>query len=240
MYALPQRPLNKLVPHEYLAIPEFYRQQRQCVLCNEAFYEYSNMGQLRCRLHPGELRYYEDCNCTLYSCCARDPLSVGCVQCDHMDAYLADTLPQRWNQLKEWMLKALPHGLFWFGVQVPFDQHVLMNRASAIPQRVQLSVELTDCDTGPLVEQLSLDSEEWHRRVMKVASTSVLLQQVLGDNRDERQRRRDDALSSLEQRRQRRQGGLRTEGTAQDDDESASRTRLPSFIPFLVLRRVAL
>lgn len=241
MYTVLTRGLGELSPQEYLAVPDHYKQHRRCVLCDATFCELGNIGLLHCRLHPGELRYSYECDCYTYSCCDRLADEAGCTPCDHMDAFLSDALPQRWLDLKAWMLAALPLGLFWFGVRLPHDENVLLDARTntSLTRDLTLSITLADYKRGPQREQITLDSVSWSQRIIAQTSSSVLLSSLLAEKKNERQRRKESAVNSIASQRQRRLPGLQTEGV-RDADEDATVTRLPQFIPFVVVRRVAL
>ena len=81
----------------------YYNKLRKCYFCNDSYYERENIGQLRCRTHPGIIIYEGNYN-PYYSCCGtyidndnsnfaynnskiylRHKNSFGCCPIDHFD-----------------------------------------------------------------------------------------------------------------------------------------------------------
>lgn len=126
------RPLPELGEHEYALLDNEYTRVRQCCLCGEEYRELQNMGRLCCRVHPGmpRLNQYGQYS---YSCCGRgcyesDPISQGCLRCDHMDRQPC-TQPghedTRCADLAAFYVRAIPSVLFNYGMTRPLNEAVL-------------------------------------------------------------------------------------------------------------------
>ena len=125
-WQMPHRPLERLLPQEYLALPKYFLKKRLCVHCGVYYYEYANMGELYCRLHTGVRQYDDRRGGYFYSCCDSED-ERGCTEADHMDETLSNELEARWTQLQTWLQLAVPRILYNYGLVPPRHRQVLLD-----------------------------------------------------------------------------------------------------------------
>ena len=90
-------------------LPSIYTDEKRCTQCNQRFREFDNIGQMKCRLHPGIMIDGR------YTCCGMRPchrtapgmLNIqqlnGCLPVDHMDVELNGiSADVRTRQLIKW------------------------------------------------------------------------------------------------------------------------------------------
>ena len=135
-------------------LPDVYNDWKKCYFCKQDFQEKNNIGQLKCRIHPGIKLHNTKFNCFYYSCCGtkidqnnfiyfnRSPVhlnihdAIGCFPIDHFDLnYLKEKgidnglnqfdLKKRINDLKEISVIIIPDLLFNKGIRYPLNECVL-------------------------------------------------------------------------------------------------------------------
>lgn len=228
MTGLPHRALDALSPPEYLVVPEHYLRRRQCVHCGQDFCEYENLGQLRCRLHPGLAQYDARRRDFFYSCCRDSVESRGCVEADHLDEMpsLANQ-QERWAQLRAWSTLAVPVLLFRYGLVPPASPSQIWMRAQRQSERTQrLVLPFGD-------QQVVLQVRPIGEQLARQAAESPTLVRLLTEG-DARVQRRDDTMRELD-------GSNWRQARAQNQPQGAEEVRAPSvFIPFVVIGRLKL
>ncbi len=227
-------PLDRLALDDYALVPREYTRTQRCTQCGGAFREAENLGQLRCRLHPG-VRIV-DGGVPLYTCCQARPSDAhwpGCRAADHFarDLPWHDEEARRAALLDEAML-AVPLVLFERGGLLPpsvwLYRWPLGGGALSREQRIRQEAEKRR------VVRFTLDDRE------KTLAVSAVLADLDEWARDcaffQTQATRSDAAGQ-------RRRALRERGESQwpsslgrDDDDDGARDAM--IVPFLVLRRL--
>ncbi len=130
------RPLHRLSLEEYERVEQKYRQIRKCVHCSQFFLEAENIGQWRCRLHPGVCRHSLDRNGEFYTCCQGTSYSQGCAVADHCGEELSVTdEAERHDELFEMLFAVVPYGLFQYGLKPPSPETTLYDSQQEAPRK---------------------------------------------------------------------------------------------------------
>ena len=227
-FGVPHRPLDQLLPQEYLLLPQYYLTRRLCVHCGVYYYEHQNLAELACRLHTGVKRYDERRRGYFYSCCDSED-ERGCVEADHLDESLSAVLEERWVQLRAWLKLAVPRVLYNYGLLPPRHNQVVMDISG------QSQLERTRTLQLPFGgAQLQLQARPIGQLLAQQATESPTLTQLVAQQ-DERQRLRQATMRELDGSNweERRQQGQAQQRATPDTSKTL-------FIPFLVLARLKL
>lgn len=213
--------MDQLSPEDYLAVPDRYKERRECVHCGKFYYEYDNLGQHLCRLHTGVIQYREGRH--YYSCCQQPWETKGCTRADHMNWLPSSELVERETQLRQWLCLEVPMGLFLYGLKPPRVENIVLRIEGPTDRRHTKTLRFANRD-------LTLNGTLLSQRIAQGLAQAPLLQKVL-IHQSLKDKRREETLRALERVRRPQQGPL------QEQEE----TQVPTqFIPFLVLTRFAL
>ena len=131
---------NKCGPSfdDALLIPESLTLIQRCINCNRRFQELSNVGLLRCRIHPGmPVRdnagrfYHSCCNTPLDASFSREPsddvwIVDGCLAVDHMSLELDKyDIEKRLQQLDTFATIVIPSLFYSFDLTPPLSKLLL-------------------------------------------------------------------------------------------------------------------
>ena len=228
-HGVTHRAIDKLLPQEYLVLPQYYLQERDCVNCGLSYNEYANLGALRCHLHTGVKRYDERRRGYFYTCCDSQD-ERGCVEADHMDETLSNTLEERWAQLQTWLRLAVPRILYNYGLVPPRDSQVLMDVIGQWELNRERVLQLPFANRATL----RLQARPIGQLLAKQAADSPSLTQLVAQQ-DERQRLRHETMRELD-------GSNWDERKNQGQPQQRVTQQAPKtlFIPFLVIARLRL
>lgn len=107
-------------------------EERKCILCNETYNEWENVGQLKCRYHSLAPRFYGDKY--YYQCCSTyvetvDDKPPGCCKCDHLSQNdTIDTRVQIWK----------------YSMFVPYNGVILFPVRDSVIDRLEVRINGTD------------------------------------------------------------------------------------------------
>lgn len=225
------RPLDLLTLEEYERVEDRYRQWRKCIHCRELFLEAENIGQLRCRLHPGVRQFDLYRSDEYYTCCGGESGSVGCIAADHCGDDLCETdEKERHEALFEMAFAVVPCGLFQYGLMPPMPSTTVFD-SQRCNKRRRVCVAASFNQT--MEEEFDLD-EVAHDVSESVKDSPVLMRTLPRETRERlgQQCSRSEAIRRLE-------AGWPSD--FDNDSDTADRKRLhkPDYtLPYLIVKRI--
>lgn len=227
------RPLHTLSLEEYERVEERYRKISRCVHCLAYFLEAENIGQMRCRLHPGVARYDLDREAAHYSCCDGDTDAPGCRLADHCREELSvEDERERHEALFEMVFEIVPCGLFQYGLMPPVPENTLYD--SQRPQK-RRKVCVAPSFAPAMEEEFDLN-ELAHQVSDYVKDSPVLLRTLPASLQASLSKRcsRTEAVERLES------GWPSHFDTAEGDGDNARKLlHPPDFtLPYMIVKRI--
>lgn len=221
---LKYNPMKSVRPDIYQILPEEDVTKKMCVHCGTAYFEYENLGQLNCFIHPGVKIYDVTQGKFTYSCCGTDQ-SIGCLEVDHMDKLLnRDDAQKRKEELKVMAMMIMPQILTQFGYMRPQSENILMWLDTEPPQKLFLQRKWPYSSSQRDI--LSLNSEEAMAKMSKQLESQAYLKELLTLDRKE--------LTLKQEKREKLNERWRTELNRNTDGRAIKL----NFVPLLVIRRL--
>jgi len=197
------RPVSALSLEEFEQVKAAYTEYQKCIHCNQHFLEADNIGQLKCRLHPGVRALDPDTNSDYYTCCQYHLVygyagglyetleARGCLSADHFaEEICEDDQVLRHEDLFEMSVSIVPTGLFWYGLLPPLPECVLYQLRSdkhATEKEKKRQVTLTMPFDAELI--YSIVVQDALLEVSEAAKSSPVLLRQQGDAKHAREAR---------------------------------------------------
>jgi hypothetical protein len=196
---LTYKPMKSVRPDIYQILPQEDLTKKICVHCGSAYFEYQNLGQLDCFIHPGIKIYDVVRGRFTYSCCGTDQ-SRGCLRVDHMDELLShDDAQKREEALKAMAIMIMPQILTEFGYIRPRSENILMWLDAEPSQRLFLQRKWpysssSSSSSSQREKTISLNSEQAIAEMSEQLESQAYLKELLTLDRKEmtlKQEKRD-------------------------------------------------